>query len=80
MENKIEYILDKLIADIQDGKSINDCLSEYGEYADELRPLLELCQRMRSVPGPEPDEEKVAGTVRKAPLPDRTVESRLPLP
>jgi hypothetical protein len=66
MKKKIEEILDKLIAEMQKGRVIDDCLREYPEDADELRSLLELCQQIDALPGPKPDNDKVAATVRQA--------------
>ena len=66
MPKKIEDILDQLTAEIGKGRSIEECLREYGEYADELRPLLELCQDINGLPKPEPDARRVAAVVREA--------------
>lgn len=66
MQKGIEEILDRLIAEINKGKSVEDCLREYREYAAELRPLLELFEQIRGLPMPEPDSRRVASTQRKA--------------
>jgi hypothetical protein len=66
MKNRIDEILDKLIEEMRKGRSVDDCLREYGEYAGELRPLLELCEQISTLPRPEPDSDKVAATTSKA--------------
>lgn len=66
MPKNIEEILDQLIAEVSEGRSVEDCLSEYHEYRDELKPLLELFQRIHSMPKPEPDSRRVAAAVREA--------------
>lgn len=55
MKKKIEEILDILIGEIKEGKSVDSCLKEYPEYADELRPLLLLAARIEESPKPEVD-------------------------
>lgn len=55
MRKKIEEILDILIEEIEEGKSMESCLDEYPEYADELRPLLLLTASIEEIPEPEVD-------------------------
>ena len=57
MKAKIEEILDTLITEVRRGRSIDDCLSQYAEYADELRPLLFMAKSISDLPKPEPDPE-----------------------
>lgn len=55
MKKKIEEILDILLGEIREGKSIDACLREYPEYADELRPLLMLATRIEDTSLPQVD-------------------------
>jgi len=66
MKRKIEAVLDQLIAEINKGRAVEDCLREYGEYADELRPLLHLAQQITGLPRPEPGRDSVTTTIKKA--------------
>lgn len=66
MKRKIEEILDQLVAEVNKGRDIDDCLREYSEYADELRPLLYLAQQITDLPKPEPAADSVAATINKA--------------
>ena len=66
MQRNIEEILDQLIAEVSEGRSVEDCLREYREYSEELRPLLELFHQIHSMPRPEPDGRRVAAAVTKA--------------
>lgn len=66
MKAKIEEILDRLIAEIRKGRSFDDCLLEYPDYADELRPLLHLADSISELPRPEPNAEVVEATVKQA--------------
>ncbi len=68
MKSKIEEIFDKLLIELEKGKSIEDCLKEHPQFADELRPLLLTAQSIRDLPAPRPDEntlEKTLQEVRK---------------
>lgn len=65
MKAKIDEILDKLIAEVREGKSPDDCLREYPEHADELKPLLYLASSIDALPRPEPDAEAVDVALRK---------------
>lgn len=66
MKRKIEEILDRLVAEVNKGRAIDDCLREYSEYADKLRPLLYLAQQITELPKPEPAADSVTVTIRKA--------------
>jgi hypothetical protein len=55
MKRKIEEILDILIEEIKEGKSVESCLKDYPEYADELRPLLFFVADIEEIPEPEVD-------------------------
>ncbi len=48
-------ILDECMARVQAGKSIDDCLTEYPEYKDELESLLRLYVFIKAVPEVKPD-------------------------
>ncbi len=55
MKKRIEDILDLLISEIREGKNIDDCLKEYPEYAEELKPMLSLACGIDNTPKPEID-------------------------
>jgi hypothetical protein len=65
MKKKIEEILDILIGEIEEGKNIDDCLKEYPEHADELRPLLLLATGIEKIPEPEVDSTAFKRTMAK---------------
>ena len=65
MKAKIDEILDKLIAEVRQGKSPDDCLREYPEHADELRPLLYLASTIDALPRPEPAAEAAEAAIGK---------------
>jgi len=66
MNQRIEEIFDRLLAEVRAGKSIDDCLREYPDHAEELRPLLQLAERIAGLPVPEPDTAAVQATIRRA--------------
>ncbi len=66
MKVKIEEILNKLIAEVIGGRSIDECLKEHAEYAEELRPLLSLAKSITELPKPEPNTEAVEATIQRA--------------
>lgn len=66
MKTKIEEILDELIAEVKKGRSVDDCLREYPEYADELRPLLHLVNSIAELPKPEPSAEIIETVINQA--------------
>jgi hypothetical protein len=56
---------DSLTSLEQEGITVEDCLTRYAEYADELRPLLQVASRVQSVPRPQPSQAaSVAGKRR----------------
>jgi hypothetical protein len=65
MNTKREHILDQLLEEIRKGKSVDDCLSEWPEQADEIKPLLELACSINDLPVPEPNEQAVAETLQR---------------
>jgi hypothetical protein len=78
MKKNIEGILDTLIGKIEKGKSLDDCLKEYPEYSDELRPLLLLAAEIENVSGPEIDSMAFKRTMAKVnSVPDKKNESPL---
>jgi hypothetical protein len=66
MKTKIEEILDELIAEVKKGRTVDDCLREYPEYADELRPLLHLVNSIAELPKPEPSPEAIETVIDQA--------------
>jgi hypothetical protein len=65
MKRKIEDILDQLVAEMKRGRTIDDCLREYPDYADRLRPLLQLAQEITDLPKPEPDVNAFKAVIDK---------------
>jgi len=63
MKQKIEEILDQLLDEISQGRAVEDLLHAYPEYADELRPLLQLAQSISVLPKPEPDNDAVRSVI-----------------
>jgi len=66
MKKKIEDILDRLVIEMNKGKTVDECLRKYHECADELRPLLQLAQQITELPTPEPRPAAVESAIRKA--------------
>lgn len=50
MKRDISDVLDNCIAEMRRGKSLNDCLADYPDFADELQPLLRTVQAVRTSP------------------------------
>lgn len=65
MKKKIEEILDILIEEIKEGKSVDDCLKEYPEHSEELRSLLLLASGIEEIPQPEIDIRAFEKTMAK---------------
>ena len=65
MKLKRDEILDQLLEEIKKGKSIEDCLRAYPEFAEELEPLLRLAERIEDLPKPEPNPEVVESVLTK---------------
>jgi hypothetical protein len=66
MKIKIEEILDLLLTEMKKGKSIEDCLRAYPEYAQELEPLLRLSREIEDISKPEPNPKAVESVITKA--------------
>lgn len=60
MEQNIELILDICIDEMRKGKSIDECLADYPQYADELKPLLHLAGQIEDLPLPVPSFEAIS--------------------
>jgi hypothetical protein len=57
MKPKVEEIFELLLAQVQNGRRVEDCLKEYPESRDELEPLLILSCQIKGLPkvvGPDP--------------------------
>ncbi|MGB9722151.1 MAG: DUF5667 domain-containing protein [bacterium] len=65
MKSRIEEVFDELFRGLASGKDIGELLKEYPEYAEELRPLLEMALRIKELPKPEPEEKAVLETIHK---------------
>lgn len=64
MKSRIEDIFARLLEEIEEGRSIEDCLSEYPDHAEELRSLLHLAGAVKQMPGPVPRPEAVQQAIR----------------
>jgi hypothetical protein len=65
MRPDFDNVLDQCLAWLRDGAGIDDCLAAYPEYADELRPLLELVAQVGRVLTPAaPAAVRAAGEQR----------------
>lgn len=65
MKRNLDELFDQLLEEIQRGRSIDDCLKNWPEHADKLKPLLEVAQSITGLPVPEPREQAVAETLRR---------------
>ena len=63
MEQDIELILDICIDEMHKGKSIEECLAEYSQYASQLKPLLQLVEHIEALPQPAPSPEAISSTL-----------------
>lgn len=63
MEQNIELILDICINEMHKGKSIEECLAEYYQYASQLKPLLQLVEQIEDLPQPAPSPEAISSTL-----------------
>jgi len=60
MENtEFETILDYCIDEMRTGKSMEECLSQFPEYAEELRPMLDVAGRLEALDAPEPSADTI---------------------
>lgn len=64
MKSRIDDILARLLEEIEHGKSIQDCLAEFPERAEELAPLLYLAGAITQTPKPVPRPEAVQQVIR----------------
>ena len=65
MNSRLDEILDILLQEMQKGKSIEDCLKTYPEFAEELETLLRIAQGIENLPKPEPSPEAVESVLAK---------------
>jgi len=63
MEQDIELLLDICIEEMHKGKSIEECLAEYSQYASQLEPLLQLVEQIEALPQPAPTPEAISSTL-----------------
>lgn len=54
MSQQLEHILDICIDQLKQGKTVEECLQQFPQYADELRPMLQLAQGLEQLPKPGP--------------------------
>jgi hypothetical protein len=65
MKQKIENVLDELIAEMAKGKAVGDCLRECPQHEEELKSLLQLAASINEMPKPEPDAEAVLAAMSR---------------
>ncbi len=65
MKSRVEDIFARLLEEIEEGRSIEDCLSEYPDLAEELRSLLHLAGVVKQMPGRVPRPEAVQQAIRR---------------
>ncbi len=63
MEQNIELLLDNCIDEIRKGKSIDECLADYPQYEDVLKPLLQLAVQIENLPQPNPSSEALSSAL-----------------
>ena len=65
MKSSVEDIFARLLEEIEKGRSIEDCLSEYPDHAGELRSLLQLTDAVKQMPRTIPRPEAVQQAIRR---------------
>src|SRR3989304_489977 len=63
MGQNIELLLDNCSDEIRKGKSIDECLADYPQYADELKLLLQLAVQIENLPQPNPSFEALSSAL-----------------
>ncbi len=63
MEQNVELFLDICISEMQKGKSIDECIANYPQYANQLKPLLQLAEQIEDLPMPMPSSEAISATL-----------------
>ncbi len=62
MSDDLPLALDRCLTWLRSGIGVESCLARYPEYADQLRPLLDLASHMsRAAPAPPPAAGRAAG-------------------
>ena len=56
---EFETILDYCIDEMRAGKTIDELVTQFPEYADELRPMLEMTEQLGELEAPEPSAETI---------------------
>jgi hypothetical protein len=78
MKHNTDELFDQLLEEMQKGMTVDQCLAMYPEYADELKPLLEIVRSIADLSVPEPREQAVAETLRQVRVHNRKEEHRKP--
>jgi hypothetical protein len=65
MSRNIDDLLDLTLTEIEKGKSIEDCLKDYPEFAAELEPLLRIALEIKGLHKPEPSPESLDAVLPK---------------
>lgn len=63
MEQNIELLLDICIDEMQKGRSIDECMASYPQYANQLKPLLQLAEQIEDLPIPMPSSEAISAAL-----------------
>ena len=61
--NEFETILDYCIDQMQEGKSLEECLTQFPEYRDELKPMLDMAIQLGELESPEPSVETISNAL-----------------
>jgi len=59
MKNDLQTMLDHCLEEMRRGKSLEECLQEFPQWASQLKPLLRIAQSIEHLPRPEPSSEAV---------------------
>ncbi len=63
MEQNVELLLDICISEMQKGKSIDECIANYPQYANQLKPLLQLAEQIEDLPLPTSSFEALSSAL-----------------
>ena len=75
MKNDLQTVLDHCLEEMRRGKSLEECLQAFPQWASQLKPLLRIAQSIEHLPRPEPSHEAVRSALiqmgRASALPKR---------
>ena len=79
MSREFDRVLDECLTWLHAGASVEACLARYPDYAEDLRPLLELAADVQAVPLPRPSAAAVQANRQRLLNAVREKEARRPL-